>query len=172
MDELHAEGVFEGAGEDDVDELDGGGREALSEEVGFEGVDVGGAEPCELDVAGWRPGRCEKLIGALPSHGGLPPVGTMISSISGGASRGGSFSRRQVDAFVRGWRGGGKFALGAAVVPRPVRNLRRRLPRASRPRLMVSSHDLGERWRMEPFMLVYRLTASHRILCRRERPRL
>lgn len=36
VDELHAEGVHEGAGEDDVDGLDGDGREVPSEVMGIE----------------------------------------------------------------------------------------------------------------------------------------
>ena len=119
MDELHAEGVLEGAGEDDVDELDGGGREALSEEVGFEGVDVGGAEPCELDVADGG-GDAKVDDGALPFHGGLPPVGDddlVHPAVEPVAEE--DFLGGQVDAFVEGGEAAAELALGAGLCAAP-----------------------------------------------------
>ena len=52
MDELHAEGVLEGAGEDEVDELDGGRGEAVPDEARLKGLHMGGRKTGEVDVGG------------------------------------------------------------------------------------------------------------------------
>ena len=52
VNDLHAQGVFEGAGEDGVDRLDGGGRLARCDEARFQSLDL-----CRRDLGKPRCGR-------------------------------------------------------------------------------------------------------------------